>query len=308
MNIPHSLNLHLLRIFAAVVEQQSFSRAAEILFITQSAVSKAVRELEHQLDLPLIDRGPGGSRGVRGVRLTEGGQALFEHARGIFAMERIALEDVRERVGLRKGGLRIGASTTVAGYWLPAHIAAFARRHPDIAVELVVANTAQIAEAIINCEVDAAIVEGPVEDPRIDTRIWREEALVIIAPEDMGKAGSRRTTAAALSEQTWLLREPGSGTRRVAQEVLRSHGITPRQQLAIGSNEAIARAVAAGAGVALLPSVVVEDLIAMRRVRALTMDQQVLFTRPLYQLELLNRRRSPALQAFLDDLPGSGTV
>lgn len=304
MNIPHSINLHLLRIFAAVVEQQSFSRAAEILFITQSAVSKAVRELEHQLDLPLIDRGPGGSRGVRGVRLTEGGQALYEHARGIFAMERIALEDVRERVGLRKGGLRIGASTTVAGYWLPAHIAAFARRHPDIGVELVVANTAQIAEAIINCEVDAAIVEGPVDDPRIDTRIWREEALVIIAPEDMGNPGNRRTSAAALSEQTWLLREPGSGTRRVAQEILRSHGITPRQQLAIGSNEAIARAVAAGAGVALLPSVVVEDLIAMRRVRALSMDQQVLFSRPLFRLELLNRRRSPALQAFLDDLPG----
>jgi DNA-binding transcriptional LysR family regulator len=304
MNIPHSINLHLLRIYAAVVEQQSFSRAAEILFITQSAVSKAVRELENQLDLPLIDRSPGGSRGVRGVRLTEGGQALYEHARGIFAMERIALEDVRERVGLRKGGLRIGASTTVAGYWLPGHIAAFARRHPDIGVELVVANTAQIAEAIINCEVDAAIVEGPVEDPRIDTRVWREEALVIIAPEDMGAAGSRRTTAAALSAQTWLLREPGSGTRRVAQEILRSHGITPRQQLAIGSNEAIARAVAAGAGVALLPSVVVEDLIAMRRVRALGMDQQVSFSRPLFRLELINRRRSPALQAFLDDLPG----
>jgi DNA-binding transcriptional LysR family regulator len=309
MNIPHSLNLHLLRIFAAVVEQQSFSRAAEILFITQSAVSKAVRELEHQLDLPLIDRGPGGSRGVRGVRLTEGGQALYDHARGIFAMERIALEEVRERVGLRKGGLRIGASTTVAGYWLPAHIAAFARRHPEVAVELVVANTAQIAEAIINCEVDAAIVEGPVEDARIHSRVWREEALVIIAPEGIGLEGSgggttRRITAAALSEQTWLLREPGSGTRRVAQEILRTHGITPRQQLAIGSNEAIARAVAAGAGVALLPSVVVEDLIAMRRVRALSMDQQVAFSRPLFQLELLNRRRSPALQAFLEDLPG----
>ena len=304
MNTPHSLNLHLLRIFAAVVDQQSFSRAAETLFITQSAVSKAVRELEHQLDLPLIDRGPGGSRGMRGVKLTEGGQALYEHARGIFAMERVALEDVRERVGLRKGGLRIGASTTVAGYWLPAHIAAFARRHRDIGVELVVANTAQIAQAIIDCEVDAAFVEGPVEDPRIATQIWREESLAIIAPEELGGGARRRVSAAELSEQTWLLREAGSGTRRVAQSVLRSHGITPRQQLAIGSNEAIARAVAAGAGVAILPSVVVEDLIAMRRVRALSLEKQVLLSRPLYRLELHNRRRSPALQVFLEDLSG----
>lgn len=304
MNIPHSINLHLLRIFAAVVEQQSFSRAAESLFITQSAVSKAVRELEHQLDLPLIDRGPGGARGMRGVRLTDGGRALYDHARAIFAMERVALEEVRERVGLRKGGLRIGASTTVAGYWLPAHIAAFSRRHPDIALELVVANTAQIAQAIIDCEVDAAFVEGPVDDARIASQVWREEALVIIAPETIGRATPRRTSAAELSQQTWLLREPGSGTRRVAQTLLRSHGITPRQQMAIGSNEAIARAVAAGAGVAILPSVVVEDLIAMRRVRALSLEQQVALSRPLYRLELHNRRRSPALQAFLDDLPG----
>lgn len=304
MNIPHSINLHLLRVFATVVEQQSFSRAAEAMFITQSAVSKAVRELEHQLDLPLVDRGPGGARGMRGVRLTTAGQALYEHARGIFAMERVALEDVRERVGLRKGELRIGASTTVAGYWLPAHIAAYARRFPDIRVELVVANTAQIAQAIVDCAVDAAFVEGPVEDARIDSRIWREEALVVIAPDGIDGGMPRRTSAAALSAQTWLLREEGSGTRRVAQQLLRAHGISPRHQLEIGSNEAIARAVAAGAGVAILPSVVVEDLIAMRRVRAVSLEQQVALSRPLYRLELLNRRRSPALDAFLENLPG----
>jgi DNA-binding transcriptional LysR family regulator len=113
MNSAHGLNLHLLRVFAAVVEHAGFSRAAEALFVSQSAVSKALRELEHQLELPLIDRSGG-----RGVRLTEGGQALYRHARGIFALERAALEEVRERVGLRRGGLRIGASTTVAAYWL----------------------------------------------------------------------------------------------------------------------------------------------------------------------------------------------
>ena len=304
MNIPHSLNLHLLRVFVTVVEQQGFSRAAETMFITQSAVSKAVRELEHQLDLPLIDRAPGGARGMRGVRLTEGGQALYEHARGIFAMERIALEDIRERVGLRKGELRIGASTTVAGYWLPVHVAGYARRHPDIRTQVMVANTAQIAQAIIDCTVDAAFVEGPVDDPRIDRRVWREEALVVIAPDDLAGSGSRLASAASLSEQTWLLREEGSGTRRVAERLLQAHGITPKHQVEIGSNEAIARAVAAGVGVAILPSVVVEDLIAMRRVRTLSLDGQAALSRRLYRLELLNRRRSPALEAFLAHLPG----
>ena len=81
------MNLHLLRIFAAVAEHRSFSRAASALFISQPAVSKAVRQLERQLDLALIERVAGGAGGPRGVRFTESGQALFEHARGIFALE-----------------------------------------------------------------------------------------------------------------------------------------------------------------------------------------------------------------------------
>ena len=105
-----SLNLHLLRVFFAVAEQRSFSRAAESLFISQPAVSRAVRELEHQVDLALIERGGGGAKGRRGIRLTESGQALFEHARAIFAMERAASEDIRARVGLKRGTLAVGAS------------------------------------------------------------------------------------------------------------------------------------------------------------------------------------------------------
>src|SRR3546814_8917933 len=89
-----SMNLHLLRMFMAVVEHQGFSRAAEALHVSQPAVSKAVRELEHQLGLSLVERG--GARG-RGVVLTDHGQLLHQHARGIFALERTAMADIRER-------------------------------------------------------------------------------------------------------------------------------------------------------------------------------------------------------------------
>src|SRR3546814_2409945 len=101
------MNLHLLRMFMAVVEHQGFSRAAEALHVSQPAVSKAVRELEHQLGLPLVERG--GARG-RGVVLTDHGQSLHQHARAIFALERTAMADIRERVELRSGVLRVGAS------------------------------------------------------------------------------------------------------------------------------------------------------------------------------------------------------
>src|SRR5690606_38873032 len=119
-----ALNLHLLRLFFEVVNHSSFSRAADTLCISQSATSKGVRELENQLGLPLIDRSPKG-RSERGLRLTAEGNALYEHARGIFALERAAVDEMQERRGLLRGSVTVGASTTVAAYWLPPYLSVF---------------------------------------------------------------------------------------------------------------------------------------------------------------------------------------
>lgn len=294
------MNLHLLRSFLTVVETQSYSRAAQALFVSQSAVSKAVRELEHQLDLPLLERGGADGKSQRAVVLTEHGRAVFEHARAIFALERAASEDVRDRVELRQGRLRIGASTTVAAYWLPQTLAAFARRHPALELELVVANTDEVGRALVDCRVDVGYVEGEVDDARIAATLWRTEPLRLIAAGDGAAARAGRSTPGALAAQTWLLREPGSGTRQAAQAWFEAQGIVPARVVEIGSNEAIARAVAAGAGVALLPETVVADLLAMGRLQAIALAGGAnAVTRPLYRLELVNRPQAPALRAFL---------
>lgn len=292
------LNLHLLRLFAAVVEHDGFSRAADTLFLTQSAVSKGVRELERQLELPLIDRSsPDGGR--RGVRLTDGGEALYRHARALFAMEKAALEDVRDRVGLHQGRLRIGASTTVAGYWLPPALARFVAKHPAIELTLQVGNTAGVADAVATGVLDVGFVEGGVDDPRLRATRWREEPLQLVAAADDPLAERKRPTPTALSARTWLLREPGSGTRQVAQAWLQAEGITPRRTLEVGSNEAIARAVAEGAGLAILPAAVVADPLAAGRLRTLHAPGKRALVRPLFRLELAHRPRPPALEAFL---------
>ena len=299
------MNLHLLRVFMAVVEHQGFSRAAEALHVSQPAVSKAVRELEHQLGLPLVERGAARSRGVV---LTDHGQSLHQHARAIFAMERAAIADVRDRVDLRKGSLRVGASTTVAGYWLPPHVAAFVQRFPGLDFELLVGNTVGIGHAIAEGRIDVAFVEGVVDDPGIVAAPWRDEPLQVVVAADAKLGAKRRASVAELARQPWLLREAGSGTRQVAQRLLRSRGIKPARLIELGSNEAIARAVAAGAGVALLPAIVVHDLVAMHRVRIVRMAGDADILRPLYRLELANRPRAPALQAFVDlvDTPARG--
>lgn len=295
------MNLHLLRIFATVAEQRSFSRAAAVLHVSQPAVSKAVSELERQLDLPLIERGGRGPPGPRGVRLSESGQALFEHARGIFALERVAADEVRARVELKRGRLTIGASTTIAGYWLPAYLAQFAGEHPGIQLQVRVGNTQAIAQALIGCEVDLALVEGPVSDARITPKLWREDELTIIAGREDRPGTGPRPTRAELNAETWLLREPGSGTREVTDRIMRELRLAPERTVEFASNEGIARAVAAGFGVALLPSRVARELIRAGALRSLSpgRGKALSLVRPLYLLHLKERPVSQLVRAFV---------
>jgi DNA-binding transcriptional LysR family regulator len=291
------VNLNLLRIFAAVAEHRSFSRAAETLFISQPAVSKAVRELERQLDLPLLEREAGGGRGVRP---TESGLALLEHARGIFALERAAAEDIRARVGLRRGRLTIGASTTVAGYWLPPYVAEFMAALPATELEIQTANTRTVSRALIECQMDLALVEGAVDDPRILVTHWRDEPLCVIAHAASALARKPSPTLGELNRQTWLTREPGSGTRDVTEQVTAACRIAPERRIVFGSNEGIARAVAAGLGVAMLPMRVVKELSSAGAVVQVRLPAGPLPSRPLYLLQLKERPLSPLARAFIE--------
>lgn len=292
--MARTLNLHLLRIFHAVAEERSFSRAAERLFISQPAVSKGVRQLERQLGLPLVERAPGGTHGRR-LRLSEAGGALLDHARAIFALEAAAVQDIRARAGLTRGQLTVGASTTVAAYWLPPYLTEFALRHASIGLSMRVGNTETIARALIECAVDLAIVEGEVSDARIAATHWRDDPLHIAVPPGSGLLRRRAPAAGELAAQTWLLREPGSGTRAVTEELLRALRIKPARLIELGSNEGIARAVAAGLGIALLPARLTRELVALKAVRSLDLKSPVPLLRPLYLLQLRDRRPSPLL-------------
>ncbi len=292
------MNLHLLRVFFEVADRRSFSRAAETLFISQPAVSKAVRELEHQLNLPLIERGAAGNKGARGTRLTESGQAMYEHARSIFALERAAIEDVRARIGLKRGQLIVGTSTTIAGYWLPAYVAGFFQQFPSIQLKVHVGNTMEISAALIDCNIDVALVEGVVDDARIIATHWHDDELRIIAHPGSGIARKRKLGVEDLNREVWLIREPGSGTREVSERVMQAHGIRPSRIIEFGSNEGIARAVAAGLGVAMVPTLVARELLMLHEIKALRYPRDAPLLRPLFFLKLAERPLSPLARAF----------
>jgi len=289
-----ALNLHYLRVFAAVADRRGFTKAAAALHLSQPAVSKAVRGLERQLGTPLLERGGGAARGVR---LTEAGVALHARARELFAVERTAEEEQRALRGLEGGTLRVGASTTVATYLLPRLLGRFRARHPGVELRVTTANTRGVARRLLQRRLDVALVEGPVAHPRLEVVPWRDDALVLIAPADHPLVRRRRVAPDALAAEPFIARERGSGTRRVAESALRAAGLTPRRVLTLGSTEAVTQAVAAGLGLSLVSELAAADQLALGRI-GLVRAAGLPVRRALTRLRLAGREPSAAARAF----------
>jgi len=286
-----ALNLSALRIFAAVADSGGFTKASAVLHLSQPAVSKAVRGLERDLAMPLLERGP------RAIRLTEAGTALHTRARELFAVERSAEEELRALRGLEGGRVRIGASTTIATYLLPPLLAAFRARYPGVKLRLVSANTRAIAALVLERRVDVALVEGPVAHARLERRRWRADELVVIVPAGHRLARRRSVPIAALAAEPFIVRERGSGTRDVAEQAFAAEGIHPPIAMTLASTEAIKQAVAAGLGLAVVSRAAASDQLALGALAALNVSGFEM-RRDLTELRLRGRRLGAPARAF----------
>lgn len=256
-----ALNLHLLRLFAAVVQEGGFSAAAATLHVSQPAISKGVRQFEMQIGMALLERARGG------VRPTEAGKRLLAQVHPLFAAERAAEQELDALRGLTRGSLALGASTTIATYLLPSFVGAFHRTYPAIEIRLTSANTRTVAQLLIARELDVGLVEGPVEPAGLIARPWRREEMVLIAsPEHPLVRLEARKLKSALQREIFLVREPGSGTREVVAAALAKHHIVPREAIEIGSTEAIKQMVASGFGIAIVSAIAAADQIALGRI------------------------------------------
>lgn len=290
------MNLHHLRLFAAVVEHGGFTRAAAALRVSQPAISKSIKELERDTNLSLLDRSG------KSVRLTTAGHLLYERARELFGVERTAERELRELRGLKRGVLRIAASTTIATYLLPAVLGRFHLRHPHVRIQTASTNTRTVLRLLLESRVDVALVEGPVSHPRVDVIPWRDDELVVIAPPDHPLV-ARRVVVSQLAEQQFLVREPGSGTRVVTELALARHGIRLTNTIRLGGTEAIKQAVAAGLGLAVVSRAAAADQLALGRIAVLDLPDLTI-RRTFTQLRLRDRAMTVAgqeLESLLDE-------
>ncbi len=291
------LNLNALRLFDAVARAGSVTRAADLVHVSQPAISKALGQLERGLGVVLFERR------ARGMRLTEAGTVLAEQARALFGLARTTEEEMRAFRGLQRGTLRVGASTTIGAYVIPPILAQFARKYPDVEMRLMIGNTGEIARRLSAYDLDVALVEGPVTDPRLVAEPWREDVLELIAPRAHPLVG-RRVTWSDLEAEVFLLREPGSGTREVVVRGLAAAGFTPRRTVELGSTEAITRSVAAGLGVGFVSHAAAAEQLVLGTVPTLRIPGFHL-ARTFSRLTVRDRRSSGATSAFEGLLGGT---
>jgi len=286
------MTLDQLRIFVAVAERQHLTRAADVLALTPSAVSASIRALEERYGTPLFDRVG------RRIEVNAAGRVFLEEARATLARAAGAERVLAELAGLARGVLALQASQTIASYWLPPLLVRFRATHPQIDVRLELGNTQSVADAVRAGQADLGLVEGGVDDAALALEsVGRDRMAIVVAPGHPW-ARRRRLAQADLQGARWIMREPGSGTRAVLEDILAEQGVdlaALQVELTLPSNEAVRAAVMAGDCVAGLSELVAAPYIAAGLLAEARVD---LPPRDFFLVRHRERYRSRAAQAF----------
>ena len=295
------LNLHKLEVFSQVVRAGSFSRAAETLLMTQSAVSHHIRDLEVHLGTRLFVRGP------RGVTLTPEGSTLHEYATQISALLAEAENRITDVKQIASGQISIGATPGVSTYLLPDWILTFGAEYPNLTLTLTTGTSADNLYKLHELKIDIAIIEGELDEKTAEgltVRLLQEvEQRVVIGPKHPWWERDQ-IEISELAAQEMIMRQPTSQTRIWLDRMLEKYQIQPRITAVFDNVESIKRTVARGSSVTILPPYSSLEDEKAGSLRSLSIVGHPLL-RTLKLLSLADRPFTPATQAFLRHLKKS---
>jgi DNA-binding transcriptional LysR family regulator len=235
-----------LKVFRTVAEHLNFRRAAEELSLTQPAVTSQIKTLEQELGVQVFDRS--GSR----ISLTPAGTVLLKYAQKIEHLEAAALEAMSPFAGEPRGELHMGASLTIAQYILPRILGDFQQQHPQIQPRVITCNTEQVLESLVAHEISLGFIEGPTMRRDVHTEMFLEDEIVLVVPPAHEWSVQGFVEPEQLKQERLLMRERGSGTRRVIEMALQKHGLRTKElrlAMEVDSTEGIITAVEAGLGI-----------------------------------------------------------
>jgi LysR family transcriptional regulator for metE and metH len=292
------LTIRQLRALAAVQKHRSVTAAAKQLHLTQPAVTLQLRNLQALAGLPLIQRTSDG------MLLTEAGRevlALTERIEAAIASCETSLDMI---AGKTAGRISIGAVST-AKYFVPFAISGFSRAYPNVDVSLFIGNRQEIGTALHGYDLDIAIMGRPPVDIATKVHLIGDHPHVIIAPTAHRLARKPRLPLSALADETFLTREPGSGTRGLMEQLFETAGIRPKIGMTMSSNETIKQAVIAGLGIAFISAHTVATELDERRLVTLDVDGLPV-VRQWFVLSRKDKVLLPPAQAMFDFLSAKG--
>jgi DNA-binding transcriptional LysR family regulator len=289
MSLQH-VSLRQLRVFETAATLRSFSKTAEVLHLTQPGVSMHIKELESNAGLPLFER-----MGKK-ISVTEAGQELLTRAREVLRSLKDA-EDVLDGLkGLRRGRINLAVVST-AKYFVPRLLARFGKDYPHLEIRLAVNNRNSVIEQLIANEVDFAIMGRSPQTLDTIAEPFAQNPHVIVAAPDHPLAARRRILVETVAKETFIVREPGSGTRLAMQNFFDERQVPCKVGMEMASNETIKQAVMAGMGVSFLSRHTIDLELQTNRLVVLDVRGTPVI-RQWHVAHLAKKRLSPTAAAF----------
>ncbi|MEK3746998.1 selenium metabolism-associated LysR family transcriptional regulator [Paenibacillus sp. FSL E2-8871] len=276
------MNFHQLHIFYTVLERGSFSAAAQTLHMTQPAVTMQVQALEDYFGTKLFNRS------TKKIMLSEAGHTLMPYALRSIQLMRETDQAMSAFTHMLEGRLQLGASLTIGEYVLPRLLGPFGKQYPNISIMMKVMNTSQIMEEILKHQLNFGLIEASVTHPDMVIEPVMGDELKLIVPYDHPLAEQQEVTLEEVLQHPFVLREQGSGTRRVMEEQLFSKGLDPGSMkivMELGSTGAVKSAVEAGLGVTIISTSSVKHEVALGLLKIVNISDAS-FKRQFYAIHL----------------------
>ena len=274
-----------------IIELKSFTKAAEELRLTQPTVSKQMVDLERFFQVRLLDRTK------RSVALTKAGEMLLEYAKGLISLKKEAVEAMEAFRGLKRGTLRVGASSIPGVYILPAMLKAFKERHSGVELSLVLSDSKEITFRVESGDVDVGFVGSREETNRITYKSFLEDSIVFVGAVDAPDAMDLKE----LGKYPVLVREPGSGTRKCFEAALRQRRLKTgdfRVVGELGDTEAIKAAVRAGMGISYISNRAIKDELEQGLLKVVAVKGYTPVRRSFYVITKKGKSLSPQSEAL----------
>jgi len=292
------MQIESLKVFCDLTETESFTKAAQINSVTQSAVSQQITALERTFKSLLIERSK------KHFRLTREGQALYTYSKQIVQLYESLHHQLQDLKDIVSGNIRVATIYSIGLHDLPPYIQKFMKCHPTVNVHVEYRHASQIYEDVHGNVVDMGLVAYPVKDARLETIPLHDDLLTLICHPQHAFAEQKSVKLNQLAGQKFIGFDPDTPTRKALDKIMKQHGVDLRYAMEFDNVETVKRAVEIEAGVAIVPRGTVIQEVKKQTLAALPIDDGD-FYRPLAAVYKKNKVLSPAMKQFLTILKGT---